>query len=103
MIAVLCLGGWITWLLVKDGSDGRLGCLGLGGMIYGVIACVTIAEQRIGENLLLNALGGAVILAFIAFWIAKQIMNPKSAENQAMISPQIVDLGKEGWKLGAKP
>jgi hypothetical protein len=90
-------------LLLKDTSDGRLGCFGIGGTLIGAFTCVNIAEEPIGANVLFNALGGAVTLGFIAFWIAKKIMNPKSPEAQAMTSPQIVALGKQGWKLGAKP
>ena len=103
MIAVLSLGGWISWLLLKNDNDGRLGCFGIGGTLFGAFACVGLAEDKLGENLLLNALGGAVTVAFVAFWIAKKIINPKSPEVQATACPQIVALGKEGWKPGAKP
>ena len=103
MIAVVLLGGWICCLVFKAGSDGRIGCFAVCGTLAAAYSCVELAKERIGENLPLNALGGAVIIASITFWVAKHLMNPKSPEDLAKEGPQILQLTKEGWKPGLKP
>jgi hypothetical protein len=102
-LMVLILGGWISYLLLKDSSDGRIGCFGIGATLFGLAACASIAEEDYGQSIASNMLGGAILGAFITFWTAKKIMFKKTAESKALDSPRIVALLNEGWKPGVKP
>jgi hypothetical protein len=101
MITALFCGGWITLSLGKH--FGQIGIVGLLGTIAAVFACLDIAKEPMAKNLFLNALGGAMICGFAAFWIARQKLNPKSPQALAEESPQTDALKKEGWQTGATP
>jgi hypothetical protein len=102
-LMVLTIGGWNSYLLLRDSSDGRIGCFGIGATLFALAACANIAEEDYGQSIFSNMLGGAILGAFITFWTAKKIMFKKTAESEALDSPRIVALLNEGWKPGAKP
>jgi hypothetical protein len=60
-LMVLILGGWISYLLLKDSSDGRIGCFGIGATLFGLAACASIAEEDYGQSIASNMLGGAIL------------------------------------------
>ena len=105
MLLVLSLGGWIARVAFTDTSQDNSGCgvLSILLAIGGAVACVNIAEDQIGSNFMLNMLGGALLVAFVTFWIAKKVMHKASPGVLAVKYGPVVRLGQDGWKLGEKP
>jgi len=103
VLAVMTVGGWLSHMMLKAGIDHRLGCLGIGGTLFGAYGCVNIANEEIGSNILFNMIGGAVVGAFFTFWIARKVLHKSTPEDLALKYDRIVALTSDGWKQGAKP
>ncbi len=103
-IAALIAGGWLTYLLLRQDSDGRIGCFGIGGTIVAIgYLWQLFAEEPIGDNILMNMLGGAIVGAIATFWIAKKLIYKTTPEAMAMKYDLISSLAREGWLPGGKP
>jgi hypothetical protein len=103
-IAALIAGGWLTYLLLRQDSDGRIGCFGIGGTIVAIgYLWQLFAEESIGDNILLNMLGGAIVGAIATLWIAKKLIYKTTPEAIAMKYDLIASLAREGWLPGGRP
>ena len=103
-MTALIAGGWLTRKISRNDSDGRLGCLGIFltiGLIVGLWEF--FSEKPIGENILMNMIGGAITAAFVTFWVAKKVIYESLPEDMAKECKSIITLAKDGWLPGAEP
>lgn len=102
-LAALAGGGWISMLILKNDSDGRLGCFGIGGTLLLAGYCFSIWEEPVGRNIFLNMAGGAFVGCFLTFWGAKKYLYKQTPEALAQNSSKVIKLLAENWKIGLKP
>jgi hypothetical protein len=95
-LAILIGGGW---LFIKAGPIFSrvplFAIFGIGALLGALGTCLQLKDNEFGQMVFANMVGGAVLGAFLAFWIARQALQGKSA--------RIASLVKQGWSLGEKP
>jgi ElaB/YqjD/DUF883 family membrane-anchored ribosome-binding protein len=105
ILLVLSLGGCFARVAFTDTSEDNTGC-GVGIILLaigGAVACANLADEELGRNPIFNMLGGAILVAFVTYWIAKKLMHEASPKVLSVKYDRIIKLGQDGWKLGEKP
>jgi len=102
-LAILNVGGWLSYLLLKCMDDGRLGAIGIIGTLIGAFSCINIAEETIGSNTFFNMIGGSIVGAFLSFWTARKLIHKATPQVLALRYDSIASLVRDGWLPGGEP